>query len=285
MSHIDDIQRGIDFIEANLDEPLDLRDVSQAARFSHAHYQRMFKALTGETLQSYVRSRRMAGALERLATTDLRILDIALSAGFESQEAFARAFRRSFGMTPSEYRSIGARNVFPRKLRIDQEYLHNVGELLLEPEIEERTQMTVAGLCTTYLGPGSEKNRLGADLEGLWDEFLTAVPSVPSMTPMPLFGVITATPNDERLDYLAAGEVTGPAVHSLVSRTVPAGKYAVFTHRGFARQIDKTVDYIYGTWLMKPTYRHTCGPDIEIYGAEWSAESEDSVMHYAIPIE
>ena len=228
MSHVDDIQRGIDFIEDNLDQPLEPRDVSRAAMLSHAHYQRIFKSLTGETLNSYVRARRLARALDQLATTELRVLDVALQAGFESQEAFARAFRRSFGMTPTDYRNIGARNVFPRKLRIDSDYLQNMQDITLEPEIECRPTMTVAGLCTTYLGPGSEKNRIGANLQGLWDEFLDMVPAQCSITPLPLYGVITALPHADRLDYLAAGQTDGSVViESLESREVPGGKLSL----------------------------------------------------------
>ena len=71
----------------------------------------------------------------------------------------------------------------------------------------------------------------------------------------------------------------------LVTRTVPEGRYAVFAHRGFPHLIDKTVDYIYGTWLMKSEYRHTCGPDMEIYDEQWCPDSDESVMFYAVPID
>lgn len=289
MHYVEEIQRGIDYIEQRLDEPIDLRSVSREAGISHAHFQRIFKAVTGETLKAYVRSRRLAGALELLSGTEMRILDVAITSGFESQESFARAFKRLFGLTPTEYRAIGTRNLFPRKLRFDEAYLaHLEGSMTLEPVIEERSAMHVVGLRTGFSGPGAEKNTIGADLPGLWADFLQLVPTVPQLTPVPLYGVIAPAPDDdEELVYLAAGEVgadrSSPSP-PLVTHSVPGGLYAVFEHRGPAHLVDKTVDYIYGTWLMRSGHRHTCGPDLEIYDDDWQGDSEDSIMRYAIPV-
>lgn len=99
--YLDRIQQGVDYIESRLEEDIALADVAKAAGLSQWHFQRMFRALTGETLKTYIRSRRLANSLDRLLSTRLRILDIALLAGFESQESFARAFKQSFGVTRS----------------------------------------------------------------------------------------------------------------------------------------------------------------------------------------
>ncbi|MEM6956346.1 MAG: AraC family transcriptional regulator, partial [Myxococcota bacterium] len=126
MSYLEQIQRGIDFIEGRLEGPLELREVSRPAGMSHRHFQRMFKALTGETLMAYVRARRLSLSLDRLLRTDGRILDIALDAGFESQASFTRAFRQAFGITPGAYRRLGHGARFLRKVRIDADYLANL---------------------------------------------------------------------------------------------------------------------------------------------------------------
>jgi AraC family transcriptional regulator len=99
--YLERIQRGVDYVETRLDEEIALSSVAKEAGISQWHFQRIFKALTGETLKTYIRSRRLAGSLDRLLTTDLRVLDIALLAGFESQEAFARAFAGASPSTPS----------------------------------------------------------------------------------------------------------------------------------------------------------------------------------------
>ncbi|HEX4477609.1 MAG TPA: AraC family transcriptional regulator [Polyangiaceae bacterium] len=151
------IQRGVDYIETRLDEDIPLSAVAKVAGISQWHFQRIFKALTGETLKTYIRSRRLAGSFERLLTTKLRILDIALSAGFESQEAFARAFKKAFGVTPQQYRRIGDKSLFLKKVQFDADYLRHINEnLSLTPEIYEQPAMTLVGLRTLFFSVDSE---------------------------------------------------------------------------------------------------------------------------------
>lgn len=71
---LDQIRLGIDHIEQRLHDDIDLRSVSHAAGMSHSSFQRAFRAVTGETLKGYVRSRRLAHALDLLETTELRVL-------------------------------------------------------------------------------------------------------------------------------------------------------------------------------------------------------------------
>ena len=101
MNYLKQVQTGIDFIEANLDLDFSLADVATASGISQWHFQRIFKALTNETLKTYIRSRRLAISLDKLLTTNTRIIDIAISAGFDSQESFTRAFKKVFDMSGS----------------------------------------------------------------------------------------------------------------------------------------------------------------------------------------
>lgn len=287
-TYLQQIQRGVDFIEARLDESIDLRAVSKAAGISHAHFQRIFKALTGETLKTYVRSRRMANAQDLLLSTDRRILDVALAAGFESQEAFARAFKKAFRMTPSEYRALGHGNLFLKKVRFDEAYLEHVSQAVsLQPALVTRPVTAAVGMRTVFYGVGSEKNNLGETLPQLWDRFLARHDEVQDKVPFPYYGVVRPDLEEpDRLEYFAAAGVrrAAAAPADMVSLEIPAGQYAVFEHRGYAKAIDKTVDYIYATWLASSGHQHTWGPDLELYGPQWSADGADSVMHYGIPI-
>lgn len=287
MRYLEQVQRGVDYIEARLDVDIDYRQVSRAAGMSHAHFQRTFRALTGETLGTYVRSRRMAHALDLLLSTDRRVLDIALAAGFDSQEAFARAFKRSFGMTPREYRKIGDKHRFLRKLRLDESYLRHVASMRLEPELREESERVMVGLRTIFYGRESEKNNLGEVLPGLWERYMPRSQETPYPIPGVYFGVVSQDDSDpERLVYHACRAVWREAVlpPDMSNVRVPGGTWAVFEHRGEARRIDETVNYVYSTWLATAGWRHTFGPDLEIYGDSWHATSPDSVMHYAIPV-
>ena len=80
MDYLNQIQQGIDFIETYLEEDISLATVARKTGLSQRHYQRIFKALTKETLKNYIRARRLANALEKLLKTRLGILDIAIPA-------------------------------------------------------------------------------------------------------------------------------------------------------------------------------------------------------------
>ncbi len=290
MNYLIQIKRGIDYIEDHLTEDFSLVDVSRAARMSHWHFQRMFKALTQETLKAYIRSRRLAQARIELLTTDRGVLEIALAAGFETQASFTRAFSKVFGMPPAKYRGLGGEKVHLEKLRIDEDYLrHLKGGVSLEPVIKELPARHMVGLSTRFYSVDSERNNIGETLPALWDDFMPRVEEVADGIEGVCYGVIRqAEPESELLEYTAAVQVPSPPSEALPPGMdylrVGGGRYAHFTHRGRAERVDQTVNYIYSNWLVQSGMQHSYGPDLEVYDDRWSANSEASVMEYAIPL-
>ena len=287
--YLERIQRGVDYIETRLDEGIALEDVAKVAGVSQWHFQRMFHARTGETLKAYIRSRRLAASLERLLETDLRVLDVALLAGFESQEAFARAFKRAFGLTPQQYRSTGSKSLLLRKPPASEDYLQHVEHSVSRaPEIYRQAALTLVGLRTLFYSVDSEKNNVGQELPPLWSAFLPRLGEIRNSVPGICYGVLRQDPGDgERLEYHAAIAVTriDTLPEGMSAVEVPAGTYARFEHRGPAQRVDHTVSYAYGTWLPQSGHRHTYAPDLEIYGAAYHPTNDDSVLEYAIPIQ
>ncbi len=288
MQILDQVRQGIDFIERNLHEDVDLRAVSRAAGMGHSNFQRTFKALTGETLKRYVRARRLGHAMDLLENTDQRVLDVALAAGYESQESFARVFKKTVGVTPSEWRrGYRARSVL-KKARIDEAYLEHLvaGRLSTEPVFEVRDALRCVGVATRFDGAVRHKNSLGEDLPSLWGRLISRVGSISDIRPGPFYGVISdPTEGGEGLEYLAgAPSAMDPVPQDLSVMTVPAGRWAVFAHHGLPANIDHTVNYIYGSWLVRADEVHGDGPDLEIYGPQWRDGSEESVMFYAVPV-
>lgn len=92
-------------IKTEDDERMTLRALSQRLGYSESYTSRMFCSISGMTLKDYIRYRKLAFALKELRDTDRRILDIAARYGFSSHEAFTRAFKEAFGVTPSAYRA------------------------------------------------------------------------------------------------------------------------------------------------------------------------------------
>jgi AraC family transcriptional regulator len=115
------INRVLDYIEARLDQPLPLEDLARVACFSPFHFHRIFSAMTGETLGSFIQRLRLERAAAQLVhNSDKSITAVALDCGFSSSAVFARAFRGHFGMSASDWRAGGHRDRKDRKAKSNQ---------------------------------------------------------------------------------------------------------------------------------------------------------------------
>ncbi len=97
------------YIAANLDSPIRLRDVAQAVYLSQFHLSRTFKQLTGTSLVDYVRDLRLAKAEEMLAATDLSVTEIAGRVGFKDAAYFTTCFKNRYKISPLQYRKDSGR--------------------------------------------------------------------------------------------------------------------------------------------------------------------------------
>jgi len=104
MSHQQIIHALTEWIDEHIDQPLNIDVVAQKSGYSKWYLQRMFRAVTHQTLGDYIRQRRLLMAAEALRTTQRPIFDIAMELGYVSQQTFSRVFRREFDRTPSDYR-------------------------------------------------------------------------------------------------------------------------------------------------------------------------------------
>ena len=94
-------------IQADLAGDLSLAGLASRARLSPAHFHRTFRARVGETVKSYCQRLRLETAAFRLLVHDDAVVQVALDVGFDHHETFTRAFRRQFGLTPTEFRQRG----------------------------------------------------------------------------------------------------------------------------------------------------------------------------------
>ena len=95
--------RALETVAERLDHPWTVEEVAAETAFSRFHCQRMFCAMTGESIAALVRRLRLEQAAWRLRHERLDVLEVALDAGYNSAEAFSRAFRRACRMSPGRY--------------------------------------------------------------------------------------------------------------------------------------------------------------------------------------
>jgi len=98
------IQKTLDIIEKRIGEDISTEELANEAALSLFYYQRLFSRLVKRPVHEYIKLRRLAKACEALKNENKRILDVALEFGFGSHEVFSRAFKDTYGITPSEYR-------------------------------------------------------------------------------------------------------------------------------------------------------------------------------------
>lgn len=114
-NNVESIITVIDYIEAHLSEKLDLDAIADAAHYSKYHLHRMFVNEVGLTIHDYVQRRRLTEAAKLLVFSDKPIMEIALIAGYESQQAFTAVFKEMYKKTPSRYRE--DEEFYPLQLR------------------------------------------------------------------------------------------------------------------------------------------------------------------------
>ena len=105
MDWITGIQNAIDYVEDNILNYIDYKEVARKAYSSSFHFQRVFSLLCGDTLGDYIRLRRLTLAGAELASKNSKVIDVALKYGYESPESFSRAFTRFHGVSPSSIKN------------------------------------------------------------------------------------------------------------------------------------------------------------------------------------
>ena len=104
MNYYEQIQKSIDYIEDNLEEPININIVANEAYMSQSNYYRMFFAMVGYSVKEYIRMRRISDAAIQLRNSEANIIDIAVKYDFDSRDSFSRAFKKITRFLPSEYR-------------------------------------------------------------------------------------------------------------------------------------------------------------------------------------
>ena len=112
ISHLDEAERiraVQSYIRRHLTEALDRTALATLAGFSVPHFHRVFAAHTGESPTAYIRRLRLERAGRKLRMGAIDIGEVALAAGYESHNAFSKAFKQQFGLSPSAFRALGCR--------------------------------------------------------------------------------------------------------------------------------------------------------------------------------
>jgi len=270
--YLDRLARAIALVDADLSAPLDSATLAAAAAMSRHHFQRLFHAYVGTTVQGYLTWRRLRRACELLATGDQHVLDVALAVGYDSAQALAKAMRRELDTTPTAVR-LGEvprwQTLYDRRL--------TAADLcdLPRPPIPEGATMlqprwadVPAVPMLTATAHGMNDSTMTRAAQQAFGELMAAASTVPR-PPQPVYTCLALCPdepegpNDPNPRYIAAlvfGQdiTTGegqarqpdlPLSGTLAWDTLSPGRYAVFRHRGPYDTLYRTWEALYRDWL------------------------------------
>jgi AraC family transcriptional regulator len=275
------MHRVLEYIDRQLDQQLELDVLAKVANFSPFHFHRLFSAWFGETLGDYVRRRRLEmAALRLVAQPRLPVLQVALSVGFGSPEAFARAFKTRFGSTPTAWRATQVSNRDQLKSKLDQAAAPASGNHgNMKVTIVDRQPTTVAYL--RYVGP------VGKPVSDFWITKVDPWMQTNGLYGRSRYGISNDDPGitaPDKVRYDAAVEVpenfVGAGDHQMT--VIPGGKYAVGKFKGTDREIGQAWDWLLRDWLPGSGMQLDARPFFEHYPVEASFDQKTGIFESEI---
>jgi AraC family transcriptional regulator len=281
------VQSAVQFIESNLHDPeLGAQSVAAHCGFSVYHFHRIFSAALGESVKDYLRKRRLMVGAQDLRSTDKAIIELAWQSGFESQEAFTRAFRKMFGTTPGAYRRMTGLPSPVRKSPATEKLIeHLTGGITMQPKFVTRGPELAIGMAGSFAQGDTER------ISALWQDFVKRMPAIKHQKPYSL-GVCMSNHPDvvktsgDTFVYVAALPVTqvNDLPDGMVICDIPEATYALFTHKGAIADIKHTVEYIWGTWVPESGCQLLDSPDFELYDERFDPQSGTGEVDIYVPV-
>ena len=246
------LNRALDFIMRRIDRPYTVEEVAAEAAFSRFHFQRMFRAMTGESVAELGRRLRLERAAYRLRCGSASVTEVAYEACYDSVEAFSRAFRRGCGLSPSRYRTAWPPPVFvsptararyyPGEERVEID--PPTGEISMEVRIETFDAIEVGRM--RHVGP---YNEVGSCFERLF-EWAAAIGARPGrVLSLSYDDPDAVAPESLRSDACVELRTDASTPPGISMDSVGAGRYAVYTHRGPYDGIAGAYKRLFTSWL------------------------------------
>lgn len=265
MDLLEKMNGALNYIEENLTNDIDFKEVARLAFCSEYHFKRMFSFLAGVTLSEYIRRRRLTLAAFELNNSNIRIIDVAIKYGYSSPDSFTRAFQSLHGVTPSEARNNGqSLKAYPRMTF----QLSIKGGSEMNYRIEEKEAFRIVGIKKRvpliYHGVNPEIASMWKSLNG---ETINKLKKLSNVEPL---GLLSASTNFSEgrlekgeLDHYIGVATTKECPDNLTQLEVPASTWAVFEAVGpFPDTLQDVWGRIYSEWFPSSNYEQTEGPEI-----------------------
>jgi len=245
MSYKERVDRVIDFIGKHLDEELELNELCRIACFSKYHFHRLFTVYTGLPLMSYIKWLRLKRAAHQLIVhKEKKIINIALDAGFECHESFTRAFKQICGENPTDFRLKSSWHSWEAP-----PYSLAKGDMkMINVSVKELPARRLA-----VIKHNGDPTKLGETVSRLisWAKLQPV-----NLKPKPgeSFGFGYNDPKEVpaeefRFDLAITVPQTLKLDGEIIEKQLPAGRYAVISHKGSRDNMNEKIYWLYRDWL------------------------------------
>jgi len=275
----------IDYIEANLAGEISYDRAAQIVCCSTYHFQRMFSFIAGVTLSEYIRRRRLTLAAFELQTSDVKVLDTAIKYGYESPEAFSRAFKTLHGVMPTAARSGVALKAYPKMTF----FLSVKGAAPMNYRVETREAFEVFGIYGTVC----------ADMERSFAEVEEFIGKEYEKNTWANFNELLGRPRDAwfhaalfdhtetdfkyMICWYTPPKLEIPETYTRLK--VPAQTWAIFhASNGPCDKMHDTWRHIYSEWFPTSDYEQTEGPMFEMYFGYGEGDAAYGLSEVWIPV-
>ncbi|WP_055076756.1 AraC family transcriptional regulator [Pseudanabaena sp. 'Roaring Creek'] len=241
----------LEYIDAHLDEDLTVDRLSSVAAFSKYHFHRQFSDFFGINVYKYIQLNRLKRAAYQLAFRDRSsIIDIALASGYENPESFSRAFKKSIGQTPSDFRTQPQWNPWHSIYQPLSDLRVNHMKSEIQP-----AQVNLINFKNTKVAalehrgdPNLIENSVRKFIE--WRRQNNLHPNISATFNILYDNPAEVAPDDYRLDICAVTErEVADNSFGIVEKTIPAGRCAVLRHVGSDTNLGESITYLYSKWL------------------------------------
>lgn len=278
MEWTDAIQSGIEFMEEHITQDISSEDVAKHVHISSFYFQKGFRMLCGYSVTEYIRNRRLALAGGDLATTDMKIIDVALKYGYDSPDSFTKAFTRFHGVTPTMVRKndVMIKTFAPLKLEISLK-----GGYLMNYKIVDKESFTVLAVSRIF-----QHENCKQEIPKFWDEHYA---KGNGKYVCGMFGInIDEKMGNDSFEYLIADlyNPKGEIPQGFQTRIIPAFTWAVFSCDGpIPTALQDVNTKIFSEWLPAlKEYEFAAGYCVEMYDApdKYTKGMQDEKYHSEI---
>ena len=241
----------LEYIETHLQDDLTVENLSSVAAYSKYHFHRQFSEFFEIGLYKYIQLCRMKRASFQLFfRPHTQIIDIALANGYEGPESFSRAFKKSFGQTPSDFRKqpqwINWHKTYEKVKKMRKDHMKSANHTQ-QIRIVNFKETKVAAF--EHLG---DPRRIVDSIEKFikWRRLNLLPPKVSATYNIIYNNPAEIKPEEFRIDLCAAiEEDVAENEFGVRSKTIPSGRCAVLRHIGSDDTLEKAVRYLYADWL------------------------------------